>query len=328
MSNSRHASLKKLLAEYNVVLVLVLLIIASAFMSDVFLKWINITNILRQLTPLVLVSVGMIVVVLTGGIDLSVGSTVAVASVTFALLTSDTFVEMGYVGLVFSIGISLCAALLVSSVTATTVAFFNVAPFVASLAMMTIGRGLAYVISNGEPIRLDPGHAASRAMIDFGRNKIPGIELPWAVLIGVAVVVLFWVLFKYTAYGRLTIATGSNESAVRLSGIVVAKYKFIAYQVSGLLCGIAGILTTARSGVGVPRTGSGLELDALAACVIGGASLAGGKGKIINTVAGVLVLGLISNIMNLVSVPVYPQQIVKGVIIIIAVLSRGVRSGQ
>jgi ribose transport system permease protein len=292
------------------------------------LKWINITNILRQLTPLVLVSVGMTVVVLTGGIDLSVGSTVAVASVTFALLTSDTFSEMGTIGLVFSLGISLVAALLISSVTATTVAFFNVAPFVASLAMMTIGRGLAYVISNGEPIRLDPNHPVGRAMIDFGRNKIPVIEMPWPVVIGLAVVVIFWLLFKYTSYGRLTIATGSNESAVRLSGIVVAKYKFVAYQISGLLCGIAGIITTARSGVGVPRSGTGMELDALAACVIGGASLSGGKGKIVNTVAGVLVLGLIGNIMNLVSVPVYPQQIVKGVIIIIAVLSRGARNAQ
>lgn len=317
--------LQKTLKEYNVILVLILAFIASSMLSDVFLNWTNITNILRQLTPLILVSIGMVTVVLTGGIDLSVGSTVAVASVTCAILATKTFIDMGNLGLVLAITISLLTGLIVGSITATLVAGFNIAPFVASLAMMTIGRGLAYVITNGEPIRLDPNLPTNQALINFGSEKIPGIELPWSILVALAVTLLFWFIFRYTSYGRLTIATGSNENAVNLSGISAAKYKFVAYQVSGLMCAMAGILNMARSGVAVPTTGAGLELDALAACVIGGVSLSGGKGKVINAVVGVLVFGLISNIMNLMSVPVYPQQIIKGLIIIVAVLTSGTK---
>jgi ribose transport system permease protein len=317
--------LQKMLKEYNVVLVLMLAFIVSALLSDVFLKWSNLTNILRQLTPLVLVSLGMLTVVLTGGIDLSVGSTYAVASVTCAVLATQTFVEMGNMGLVLAIVIAMLAGLLMGSITGTLVSVFNIAPFVASLAMMTIGRGLAYVITNGEPIRLDPKVPANQALISFGSDKIPGIEFPLPILVGLAAALLFWFIFRYTSYGRLTIATGSNENAVALSGISAAKYKFLAYQVSGLLCAIAGILMMARSGVAVPKTGEGMELDALAACVIGGVSLAGGRGKVVNVVAGVLVLGLIGNIMNLLSVPIYPQQIIKGLIIIVAVLTSGIK---
>ncbi len=317
--------LQKTLKDYNVILVLILAFIASSMLSDVFLNWTNITNILRQLTPLILVSIGMVTVVLTGGIDLSVGSTVAVASVTCAILATQKFVFMGDLGLVLAIIISLLTGLIFGSITATLVAGFNVAPFVASLAMMTIGRGLAYVITNGEPIRLDPNLPTNQALINFGSEKIPGIELPWSILVALAATLLFWFIFRYTSYGRLTIATGSNENAVNLSGISAAKYKFVAYQVSGLLCAMAGILIMARSGVAVPTTGAGLELDALAACVIGGVSLSGGKGKVINAVVGVLVFGLISNIMNLMSVPVYPQQIIKGLIIIVAVLTSGTK---
>lgn len=317
--------LRKTLKEYNVMLVLLLMFIVSSMLSDVFLNWTNITNILRQLSPLLLVSIGMVTVVLTGGIDLSVGSTVAVASVTCAILTTRTFVNMGDLGLVLAIVISLMAGLVFGSITATLVAVFNIAPFVASLAMMTIGRGLAYVITNGEPVPLDPNLPTNRALINFGSNKIPGIQLPWPIVVALAVTLVFWFIYKYTSYGRLTIATGSNENAVNLSGISASRYKFMAYQVSGLLCAMAGIIIMARSGVAVPTTGSGMELDALAACVIGGVSLSGGKGKVINAVVGVLVLGLISNIMNLISVPVYPQQIVKGIIIIVAVLSSGIK---
>lgn len=311
--------------EHNVVIVLLLAFVLSALLSDVFLTWTNITNILRQLTPLILVSIGMLTVVLTGGIDLAVGSTFAVASVTGAVLATQTFVQMGTAGLLLALFAALLAGLLMGSATGLLVSVFQVAPFVASLAMMTIGRGLAYVITNGEPVRLDPKVPANQALIDFGSNKIPGIELPLPILVGIAVTLIFWFIFRYTSYGRLTIATGSNESAVTLSGISAARYKFIAYLVSGLLCAIAGVLTMARAGVAVPATGVGLELDALAACVIGGVSLSGGRGKVVNVVAGVLVLGLIGNIMNLLSVPVYPQQIIKGLIIVVAVLTSGTK---
>jgi ribose transport system permease protein len=321
----RNRLVKGLLFEHNVFLVLAVLVVVSVFLSDVFFTWGNITNLLRQLVPTMLVSMGMIVVVLTGAIDLSVGSVTAVASVTTAKLISEVFKDSGVLALILSIVIALIVAVITGAMTGALVAFFRIAPFVASLAMMTIARGVAYIITNGEPIRYDPNSPAGQVLDFYGGKSIPVIGLPYPILVGLIVVVLFYLVFKHTAFGRLVIATGSNESAVRLAGINVEKYKFLVYVISGLMCGLAGITITARSGVGVPITGNGLELDALAACVIGGASLNGGKGKIINTAMGVLVLGLVSNIMNLVSVPVYPQQIIKGVIIIIAVLTQGIR---
>jgi len=325
MNSKALTTMKKFIAENNVLFVLIFLMIMSTFLSDVFLTWNNLTNIMRQYTPLVVVAIGMVIVVLTGGIDLAVGSTVAVASVTTALLITGQFSELGALGILLTIIVAALFGLILGACAAVLVAILEMPPFVASLAMMTISRGLAYVITNGEPIRLNFESDASNALIAFGSKMIPGILLPYPILIAIILTVVFWFVFKYTAYGRLIIAIGSNESAVALSGIQVKKYKFSVYVISGILCAIAGILITARAGVGVPKTGVGLELDALAACVIGGARMSGGKGKIVNTVIGVMVLALISNIMNLMSVPVYPQQIIKGLIIIAAVLSRGIK---
>lgn len=324
MSERKKVSIVGLILEYNVVAVLILLIGVSIALSDVFFTWGNITNLLRQMVPLTLVATGMIIVVLTGGIDLSVGSVAAVGSVTCAILVSKVFASQGYFGLILAIVIALAAGVLAGGIMGSLVAYFRMAPFVASLAMMTIARGAAYIITNGEPIRLSPSAPAQHFLADIGSKSIPLVKLPWPILVGIIVVVIFHLTIKYTKFGRLAIATGSNESAVRLAGIMVQKYKLAVYMISGFLSALAGIMITARSGVGVPISGAGLELDALAACVIGGASLSGGKGKIVNTVIGVLVLGLISNIMNLLSVPAYPQQIIKGVIIIAAVLLQGI----
>lgn len=317
-------SFKELLLEYNIMFVLLLLIIASMLLSDVFFTWINITNLLRQLVPLSLVSIGMLVVVLTGGIDLSVGSVAAVSSVTCSYLLSSVFANLGMPALPLAIAAALCLGLIAGGLTGVMVAYFKIPPFVASLAMMTIARGVAYMITNGEPQRLDTALASNQFLVNFGNKSMPPIALPWPILLSIVVIVIFALLTRRTAFGRLTIATGSNESAVRLAGIVVEKYKLSAYLISGGLAALAGVVITARSGVGVPITGTGLELDALAACVIGGANLNGGKGKVVNTIIGVLVLGLISNIMILMSVPVYPQQVIKGVIIVIAVLLQNI----
>lgn len=316
--------IKALIKEYSVIAVLVLLFIASAFISDVFLTWNNLTNILRQQMPILMLSLGMLFVILTGGIDLSVGSITALSSITFTILVSHVFPKATIGQMIIAFFAALAISVLAGSVTGILVSFLNVAPFVASLAMMTIARGFSYVISNGEPINYDTESQAGKFLDSFGSGKIPGIALPWPVLLGIVIVVIVYLIVKYTSFGRLVIAIGSNEDAVHLSGIDVKKIKFFVYFLSGLFCGIAGMIIVARSGVGVPSTGDGYELDALASNVVGGASLSGGKGKVINTVFGVLVFGLISNIMNLMSMPVYPQKIVKGIIIIAAVLSQGI----
>jgi ribose transport system permease protein len=176
------------------------------------------------------------------------------------------------------------------------------------------------MMSNGQPIRLPYDNATTSWVDSFGSDGTPLIGLPWPVVLCIGVIIAFYFIMGHMTFGRMVVATGSNESAVRLAGIPVSRYKFLVYVISGALAALAGEVITSRTDVGVPVTGVGLELDAIAACVIGGALLSGGKGTIVNTVVGVLILGLIGNIMNLLSVPAYPQQIIKGLIIIAAVL--------
>lgn len=181
----------------------------------------------------------------------------------------------------------------------------------ASLAVMTIARGIAYTITNATPVSLKNGTLNTLTSKNFGYPII------WITII---VIAMFIVVEKYTAYGRIVVAVGSNTEAVKLSGIRVKRYILSVYVISSILASLAGVFVAARSNVGNSTIGEGQELDAIAACVIGGASLAGGKGSVTKTVIGALTLALIGNIMNLLSVPAYPQRIIKGFIIIIAVL--------
>ncbi len=312
-----------LIIKYNAFFMLIVLIIVSSFLSKSFLTSGNILNILRQNTPLMLASLGMLLVILTGGIDLAVGSIAAVS----CMMVSIAIAKWNFTsvfGLVLAILISVLVGFLLGAATGSLVAFMRMAPFVASLSMMTIGRGIAYLLTNGQPLRLPMERTASNILNAIGNSKVPFINLPWPILISIIAIVILFLVMKYTTFGRLLIATGSNETAVRLAGITVEKYKFFSYAICGGLCAVSGILVTSRAAIGTPATGLNLELDAIAACVIGGASLSGGKGTVVNTVIGVLVLGLIGNIMNLLSVPAYPQQIIKGLIIIVAVFLQGV----
>jgi len=310
----------KTLRDNNVVYVLLAFVVISSLISPVFLRWGNLTNILRQQAALTLITMGMLMVILTGGIDLSVGSTVALSCVTFSSLIVKLWPE----GSLAHMAIAMLLALLVCTISGTAlgilVSYFNIAPFVASLAIMTIGRGLAYIISNGEPVRYESNTPTGHFLDAIGTGKIPGIGIPWPVVIALAAVLVIAFVLRYTSFGRIVIGIGSNENAVNLAGIDVKFNKMLVYTISGFLCGLAGLVIVARSGVGVPSTGSGIELDAIASCVLGGAAMSGGKGNAFNTTVGVLVFGLMSNIMNLLSFPAYPQQVVKGLIIIVAVL--------
>ena len=176
------------------------------------------------------------------------------------------------------------------------------------------------MVTGGSPVRLPADEAGATAFIDFGQTGDPVIGMPLAVWFVILVVLIFWFFMKYTSFGRMIIATGSNETAVRLAGINVKKYKFSAYMISSAMASIAGILLASRAAMGTPASGQSFEMDAIAACVIGGASLSGGVGKVTNTIIGVLVIALIGNIMNLLSVAAYPQQVIQGAIIIVAVL--------
>ncbi len=299
------------LLKYNTIIIFVLMLIVASSVSSAFFTSKNILNLLRQITPLGVISMGMLMVILTGGIDLSVGSITALTSV----LVSHYLLTMS---LPQAIILTIFAGMLTGAVSGYLVAQRNMAPFVATLALMTIARGLAFIISKGTPIIV-----SNEALNNFGAAYWFGIPLPVFVMIAIFVLV-FWVL-KYTVFGRLIIAIGSNEAAVRLAGIRVSLYKFGVYCISGALCAIAGIICTSRTGVGSPIVGTGFELDAIAAVVIGGGSLSGGRGTAVNTLLGAFILGIIGNIMNLMNVPGYPQQVIKGIIIIIAVIFQGMR---
>ncbi|MFC6269683.1 ABC transporter permease [Frigoriflavimonas asaccharolytica] len=295
--------------KHNTIFIFLLLVIFSALISDVFFTETNLSNLLKQVSGIGIVSIAMLLVILTGGIDLSVGSIVALLAVTFAILINVVILPVAIV-LILAIGFGL------GSVSGYLVAYQKMAPFIATLALMTIARGLGFIYSKGSPVTFDSDGGVF--MSDFANNStllVPNIAIVFFIIVALAAVML-----RYNVFGRLIIAMGSNEEASRLSGIRVNKYKFLVYAISGSLAALAAIITASRTNLGSPNMGVSWELDAIAAVVIGGASLNGGKGTAINTLMGVLILGLIGNILNLLNVPSYPQQVVKGVIIILAVL--------
>ncbi|MCW2120867.1 ABC transporter permease [Flavobacterium sp. 7A] len=305
----------KFILKHNTIFIFVLLVIFSALISDVFFTETNLSNLLKQVSGIGIVSIGMLIVILTGGIDLSVGSIVALLAVTFAILVNVVILPV-------AILLTIVLGFILGSFSGYLIAYQKMAPFIATLALMTIARGLGFIYSKGSPVTFDsPGGSF---MSNFANNStlfVPNIAIVFFIIVAMAAVML-----KYNVFGRLVIAMGSNEEASRLSGIKVSKYKFLVYAISGSLAAVAAIITASRTNLGSPNMGVSWELDAIAAVVIGGASLNGGKGNAVNTLMGVLILGLIGNILNLLNVPSYPQQVVKGAIIILAVLFQKIES--
>ena len=296
------------ITEYNTIVIFLIMLAVSAFASDAFFTSNNLFNLVRQVAPIGIISMGMLMVILTGGIDLSVGSVVAMIGVLCGIFTHLMPLPLA---LLASLGCGLFAG----SISGYLVAFHKMAPFIATLALMSMIRGLGFIFSKGAPVIVSE---SASALTEFGSGRFLGIPNPAWILFFVFLIIA--IILSYNAYGRIVIAIGSNEEAVRLSGINVSLYKFSVYVLAGGLSAIAGIISTARTSVGSPVTGIGMELDVIAAVVIGGASLMGGKGSAINTLLGVFILGMIGNIMNLMTIPAYSQQVIKGIIIIFAVL--------
>jgi ribose/xylose/arabinose/galactoside ABC-type transport system permease subunit len=257
-----------------------------------------------------IMAVGMLFVILTRGIDLSVGSIAALGSV----LTGHFVALSGY-GTIPTILLVILAGGACGLFTGAFVAYLRLPSFVMSLAMLAIARGLALIISDGRPIPLGE---AGEAFQSFGSGFLFGIPQP--VLLMFLVFIIGGIVLNYTRFGRIITAIGSNEEAVRLAGIAVPRYILSVYVISGMLAAIAGIISSSRTGVGSAQVGVGAELNVIAAVVIGGASLMGGRGGVINTLLGALVMGIIANIMNLAGVPGYHQQVYMGAIIVVAML--------
>lgn len=296
------------LHQYVLVIVFAILVAVSASLSDVFFTSVNIFNVLRQSAMVGIVSVGMLLVILTGGVDLSVGSIYALTSVLVAIFQQSMAWPVASL-LVILVG------LLAGTINGLFITKARMAPFVMTLSMMTIARGLAFFYSKGAPV--------SVPSLDFqalGAGYLGPVPVP--VVLMAAVFGIMWFVLEHTTFGRTVLGLGGNEEAIRLSGLRTGFFKTVVYALSGFLCALAGILITARMGVGSPITGEGMELDAIAAVVIGGANMAGGEGTVGGTLLGVLTLALINNILNLLNVPAYPQYVLKGLIIVAAVVSR------
>lgn len=307
--NKTSSKILNFIVTNNTYFILVLLFVICSLASEHFLTLANLVNICQQYSGTVIVSIGMLFVILTGGIDLSVGSVMALGSV----FSAYAMVEL-HLPIIVSVIFSMVLGTVCGLITGILVAKAKIAAFVASLAMMTICRGVAYMISNGTPINT-PAGSISR----LGTAKLFPF-LTWLTVIAIIVVAASGFCLYKTACGRTVIMIGSNQEAVHLAGIRVTPHLISVYAISGFCSALGGVIATSRTGIGSGAVGQGLELDCIAACVIGGASLSGGSGSSLKTVVGVLVLAMIGNIMNLLSVPSYPQDVIKGIIIILAVL--------
>ncbi|CAG1001124.1 Ribose import permease protein RbsC [Anaerolineales bacterium] len=295
--------------DYAFIVAFVIILIVTALMSDVFFTQRNLSNLMRQSVTNGLLSLGMLIVILTGGIDLSVGPIVALTGIIVAGLYKS--------GVPLPLAILTCLFVggAVGAMNGFFIARFKLQPFIVTLATLGAIRGFVYVYSD---VPITPTDTAYRAVLGAGMIG----PFPVSALIMLASYPVVWFFLNRTRSGRAIVAIGGNEEAVRLAGINVRGNIFLAYILSGLFAAIAGVILAARLGISQPSVGSGFELDAIAACVIGGAILGGGGGSTFGTLAGVAALGMIDNLLNLFNVQSYYQQILKGAIILIAVLAR------
>ncbi|MFF2481451.1 ABC transporter permease [Paenibacillus sp. NPDC058071] len=295
--------------QYSVLFALILLVVIASILSEYFLTVTNITNILRQVSIVGILSLGMTFVIILGGIDLSVGSVLALSGtvVMASQVTYSTSIPV-------SIILGLLCGLLIGLINGLMVTYGKITAFIATLAMMTIARSLALFYADAGAIS---GMNSTYAKI--GNEYLFGIPIP--VIIFVVMVLLAYIVLEKTVYGRHLYAVGGNMQAARLSAISVFRVTIIAYMICGFTAAVGSIIETSRlNSISTSTSGNMYELDAIAAVIIGGASLAGGRGRILGTLFGVLILGVLSNTMNLLNISSYLQGVVKGIIIIAAVL--------
>jgi len=303
----------------------VVIVIVDVFTHGDFLTAGNITNVLRQITYNTILAVGQTFVIITAGIDLSVGSIVGLGGVVCALFANAVPLP-GPLLLIATLVVAIVLGGIAGFVNALPVVRLGLPPFITTLAMMQIARGFAYILSSGRPVALSSN--AYQAFQNTGIGyvlsaplsylRLPGI--PIAVIWMAVIVIVFAIVLARTRFGRYVYAIGGNEEAARLAGVSVGTVKTMVYVISGALAAIGGLLLMARFSSGSPQTGLGFELNAIAAVVVGGTSLMGGRGMILGTFFGALLIGVLNNVMDLIGIESYTQQIVLGVVIVTAVI--------
>lgn len=298
---------RELLARFGLLLALLLMVVVLSLLSDRFFTPSNIVNVLRQISINAIIAFGMTVVIIARGIDLSVGSLLAFVGVFSASLA------VAGVSAPLAMLAALVAGLILGILNGAFVALAGVAPFIVTLAGLTIFRGMALAWTDGRPISGLPSLFAS-----MGYGTFLGLPMPiWIML---AFLLVTYVLLRHTALGRSIYAIGGNEEAARLSGVPVKRVLLFTYAFSGFAAALAAVVLTGRLNSAQPTAGVMFELDAIAAVVVGGTSLFGGRGGVFGTLVGALIIGVINNGMNLLNVSSFYQQIVKGGVILAALL--------
>ncbi|MFH0257901.1 ABC transporter permease [Vibrio rumoiensis] len=309
----------RFLSKYAIYVVFVAMCIVMSILSPVFLTVANLLNVMTQMASIGLLALGVTIIIITRGIDLSSGSVLAVAAVVSAS-TAQTldwgmrmYPNLPELPVIVPILVALGVGALCGLINGALIAYTGIPPFIATLGMMIIARGAALLYSDGRPIS---------SLIDsyqwIGQGNIAGIPVP--VVIFLVMALFTYMLLNYTRFGKYAYAIGGNETAAYVSGINVTKYKILVYVYAGLLAGIAALILTARINSGQPGLGNMYELDAIAAATVGGVSHAGGIGTIQGTIVGTMIMGVLQNGLDLLNVSAYWQQVVKGLVIVVAVI--------
>ena len=302
--SSRFLSIFK---RYGLLVVLIVLCIFFTLNTDHFATVDNTFNVLRQLSMSIIISIGMAFVMITAGIDLSVGSMagIAVNSCALMLVNDVPTVAASIIAVFLCVGAGAINGFLVAEI--------KMPPLIATLGTMTAYRGLVYLVTDALPIFGFPDNFRG-----LGQGYILSI-VPIPVIIAIAIVFAGWFYINKTTYGRYTYAVGGNQEVARLSGIAVKKVKYITYMISGFCSGLAGVILASRLSSGQPRAGINYEMDVITAVVLGGVSVAGGQGRISGVILGVLIMGVLSNGMIMMGVNEYWQMFLRGVILVLAV---------
>ena len=285
---------------------LLVLALAMTLVSDRFFTWENLGNIGRQVSINAIIATGMTLVIITGGVDLSVGAVMTLA------MTFGAGAMLAGVPVPLAVALALLTGVVCGAANGVLIAYARLPAIIVTLAMMEIPRGIALLYTGGYPLSNLPA-----AFGPLGRGEILGVHVPTLVML--AVVVAGHLFLTRVVAGRAFYALGGNEEAARLSGLPVNRYKLLAYTLSGFTAALAGVVLASRLMSGQPNAGIGFELDAIAAVVLGGTSIAGGRGSIIGTLIGAVTLGLLNNGLNLMSVSPYTQKILKGGVILVAI---------
>ena len=296
-----------LIRRYGMLLVLLVMVAFASLLSDRFFTTANLLNVTRQVAINAVLAAGMTIVIISGGIDLSIGSVVAISGALGAGLMA------GGAGWFAGVLVTLPVGLALGITNGLFIAYGQLPPFIVTLATMALARGFTQVYTGGRAI-----HVTNQTFQWFGHGYLGSIPVP--VIIMVVVYILGYLFVKHTKLGRLVYAVGGNEQACRMAGIRVNRVKVAIYGINGLLAGLVGVILTARLFSAQPTAGVSYEMDAIAAVILGGTSLSGGRGNIGGTIIGALIIGVLGNVFNLLNVSPFYQDVAKGLVILVAVL--------